>query len=137
MSYHGHLLLLSSHPSKAFRPSSNRRKHGVLQRIFLHRRLGRLFKSFPIIPILLSDAILKRIIRQRLNKQVPHGIEHGANLGAGFPVFRLQQAQADVAERVVGYVGVVDAGDELERWRLEGVVGWQGEDEAEAAGVVD
>lgn len=115
-------------------PSSGARwKHGLVLGILLRILLGLLLPRRPIPPKLLGDGLLKGIVGQWLNKQVPHGLEDGDDLGRGLPVLGLKNGEANVADAVVGDVGVVDAGDELDGGRLEGVVGGQGEDEAEGA----
>lgn len=88
---------------------------GVLPRLLL--------VGVAVAAVLLCDPILERIVGQRLDKQVPDGFQHGGDLGARLPVLRLEDAEADVAEGVVGDVGVVDAGEELDGRRLEGVLG--------------
>ena len=87
----------------------------------------------PILPPLLRNGFLQGIIRVRLYKELPHSFEHAQNLGAWFPILRLEDPKTHVTKTVVGHVGVVDTGDEFDSGGFEGVVGWQGEDEAEAA----
>lgn len=93
-------------------------------------------KGGAIVAILVGDALLEGVVGLRLDEEVANGLEDGADLGAGLPVLGLEQAEADGAGGVVGDVGVVDAGDELDDGRLEGVVDGELEDEAEAARVV-
>lgn len=104
--------------------------------MLLHHALDIPLPAFAIPSKLLRDALLERVIGGGLDEQVADGLEDSADLGAGLPVLGLEQAEADVAQRVVGDVGVVDAGDELDDGGLEGVVGGEGEDEAEFAGGV-
>lgn len=105
--------------------------------VLVHEGLCVLLKRRPVAPVLLGDPILERVLGQRLDEEVPHGLEDGEDLCAGLPVLALEKAEADVAEGVVCDVGVVDAGDELDDGGLEGVVGGEGDEQAEAARVVD
>lgn len=91
----------------------------------------------PIILELLCDSVVERVVRLRLEEEIVEGLEDVDNFGAGLPVLWLEQGQADVARALVRHVGVVDAGDELDDRRLEGVVCRQGEEDAELAGRVD
>lgn len=113
-----------------------RKSRSLALGIPLHIRLRILIKLRPIRPILVGDPSLQRIIRLRLSKQVPHGLQHRRQPRRRLPRIGLQDGQADVAEAVVGDVGVVDARGELGHGRLEGVVGGEVEEHAEgAAGV--
>ena len=125
-------ILHLSHPL----PSSlrrRRRKDHLPHRILLHHNLDRLLPTFSIPPILLRDPLLQRIIRRRLNQQIPHSLQHGPDLGTRLPVLRLQQSQAHITQRIVGNVWVVDARDELDDGGFEGVVGGQREEQAKGA----
>lgn len=116
--------------------SPNRWENGILQSEVRDMLLGYLLKLWPIVLVLLGDAVLERVIGLRLDEQVAQGLEDGADAGRGLPRLGLEDAEANVAEGVVCDVGVVDAGDELDDRRLEGVVGGEEELQAEAAGVV-
>lgn len=89
----------------------------------------------PIVAVLVGDALLERVVGLGLDEQVADGLEDGDDLCAGLPVLGLEDAEADVAEGVVCDVWVVEAGDELDDGRLEGVVGGEDEEDAEAAWV--
>lgn len=95
-----------------------------------------LLPASPVIPVFLGDAVFERVVGLGLDEQVSEGLENGADLGGGLPDVGLEQTEADAAEGVVGDVGVVDAGQELDDGGLEGVVGGQGKEDAEAARVV-
>lgn len=97
--------------------------------------LGLLLPRGPVVAVLVCDALLERVVGLGLDEQVAHGLEDGDDLGTGLPVLGLEDAETDVAQGVVCDVGVVEAGDELDDGRLEGVVGGEGEDDAEAAWV--
>lgn len=116
--------------------SHNGRKHGLPHGIPLNLLLGSLVKSLPLRLVLLGNALLERAIKLRFLEKIGEGLENGADLCAGLPGVGLEEAEADVAERVVCHVGVVDARGELDNGGLEGVVGGQGEDDTEAAWVV-
>lgn len=111
------------------------REDWVLKRILSDLSLGLLLPRGPIVAILVGDAFLERVVGLGLDEQVADGLEHGDDFGAGLPVLGLEDAEADVAEGVVCDVWVVEAGDELDDWGLEGVVGGEGEEDAEAAWV--
>lgn len=85
---------------------------------------------------LVGDAILERVVGLGVLEQGGEGLEDGDNLGRGLPLVGFEDGEADVAERVVCHVGVVDAGEEAHGGGLEGVVGGQGEEDGEAARVV-
>lgn len=116
--------------------SHNRWKHGLPRGKPLNVVLDGLVKGVPLRLVLLGDALLEGAVELGLLEQVGEGLEDGADLCAGLPGVGLEEAEADVAEGVVCHVGVVDAGGELDDGGLEGVVGGQGEDDAEAARVV-
>lgn len=80
--------------------------------------------------VLVCNTLLQGVIWLRLNEQIPNCVENSGNLGRGFPVLGLEDAETDVSEGVVGDVGVVDAGDEAHRGWFEGV--FDGESEQEA-----
>jgi hypothetical protein len=100
---------------------------GVLLCMLLERRLVPL--------VLICNPLLQRIIWLRLYEEVPDGFKDGLNLGRGFPVLCLEDTQTDIPNSVVGDVGMVDAGDELDVGCFERVVGREGQDEAEDAAV--
>lgn len=102
-------------------------------RIPLHIRPRILLKLGPIPPILVRNALLERVVRHRLDENIPDGLEDVDDLARGLPVLTLQQTYADVPQRVVGDVGVVDARREVDCGRLERVVDGKLEDQAEAA----
>lgn len=114
-----------------------RRKDGVSHGIPVDEALGRLIKALSVVAVLLRDAVLEGVVGEGLDEEVADGLEHGGDLGRGLPVLRLEEAEADVTEGVVGDVGVVDARGKLGDGGLEGVLGRQGEDDAVAARVVD
>lgn len=98
--------------------------------------LGRLLEQPPLLAVLVGDARLERVVGVRLDEQLAHGLEHGGQLPGGLPVLGLELADADVAVAVVGDVGVVDARGEGHDGGLEGVVGREGDEQAELAAAV-
>lgn len=111
------------------------RENRVLKRILSDLSLGLLLPRGPVVAVLVGDALLERVVGLGLDEQVAHGLEHGGDLCAGLPVLGLEDAEADVAEGVVCDVWVVEPGDELDDGGLEGVVGGEDEEDAEAAWV--
>lgn len=89
----------------------------------------------PVVAVLVGDSLLERVVGLGLDEQVAQGVEDGGDLGRGLPVLGLEDAQADVAEGVVGHVGVVDARGEAHGRRLEGVLDGEGEQDAVLARV--
>ncbi len=78
-----------------------------------------------VVLVLVGDAGLEGVFGVGLDEELAHGLEDGADAAGGLPVLGLEHAEADVAEAVVGHVGVVDARREVHLRRLEGVVGRQ------------
>ena len=115
--------------------SSRGGKLRVLHGVALDELPGLLLPGGSVGAVLVGDAVGEGVVRQGLDEEAAEGAEDGGDLGAGLPVLGLEQAEADAAEGVVADVGVVDAGDELDGGRLEGVVAGQGEQDAEAAAV--
>lgn len=74
---------------------------------------------------LVGDAGLEGVVGVGLDEELADGLEDGAEAAGGLPVLGLEEAEADVAEAVVGHVGVVDARGEADLRRAEGVVGGQ------------
>ena len=83
--------------------------------------------------VLLGDRGLERVVWVGLDEQGAHGLEDARQLGGGLPLVGLEQAEADVAGSVVGDIRVVDAGDEGDLGRGEGVLLGQLDLEAELA----
>lgn len=111
------------------------RKHGLVLGILLGV-IPRMLLPGCLVPlVLVCNPLLERVVGLRLYEEVPDGLEDGQDLGGGLPVLRLEDAQTDVADSVIGDVRVVDAGDELDGGRLEGVVGRESEDDAVDAAV--
>lgn len=82
-----------------------------------------LVKLGPLLGILLRNPSLERIIRVRLNEQLAHGGQDSSHFGRGLPLVRFEETDADVSLGVAGDVGVVDASEEGDFGRGEGV-GW-------------
>lgn len=110
--------------------------HGALG-VALHVRAHILIKLLAVVAVLVGDAGLERVVGHRLGQQGAHSLEHPGQLGGRLPVLGLEQAQADVAQVVVGHVGVVDARRERHRRRLERVLGGERHHQAELAARVD
>lgn len=98
-------------------------KDGLPLGVPLRVLLGPLLPCRPVTSVFVGDALLERVVWLGLDEEVPDGLEDGSDLGRGLPVLRLEDGKADVAHGVVGDVGVVDAGDELDHRGFEGVVG--------------
>lgn len=89
-----------------------------------------------VILVLIRNARLHRIVRVRLDQEVPRHVEHGDDLIRRLPLVGAEHTQAHGALVVVGNVRVVDLGLETETWRLEWVVGREDEEEFEVAALV-
>lgn len=127
-----------SNPPPRLSPSSGSgRKGRVGHGVAIDKGLDVLVKDGAVVAVLVGDALLEGVVGEGLDEQVTEGVEDGADLGAGLPVLGLEQAEADGAGVVVGDVGVVDARDELDDGRLEGVVDGQRQHQPEPARVVD
>lgn len=94
-----------------------------------------LLPARPVVSVLVCDSLLEGVIGLRFDEQVAYGVQHRGNLGGGLPVLGLEDAQAYVAEGVVGDVGVVEAGGEADGGGLEWVFDGEGEEDAVFAGV--
>lgn len=116
--------------------ASRRRKGRLPEGVALHVQLDVPLPGGAVVAELVGDAVLEGVVGLRLDEQGADGVEDGGDLGRGLPLVGLEDGEADVAEGVVGDVGVVDAGEEAQGGGLEGVVGGQGEQQGEAAGVV-
>lgn len=89
-------------------PSILVRKDRLSHSIPLNMSLDTSSPPSPIIPKLVRDPLLERIIRLRFQKQRGNRLQNSRDPRSRLPLIRLQDAEAHVAERVVGDVGVVD-----------------------------
>lgn len=99
----------------------------ILPRLLLERA--------KIVPILIRNPSLDRIIRHGFLEQLSCELEHGADAAAGFPLVGFQHAEAHAAFVIVGDVWVVDLRAEGEGGWFERVGGWEGEIDCEDAGL--
>lgn len=109
----------------------------VLQQTHMtHPLLSTLLKPPPIIPILIRNPRLNRIISIRLQQQIPRHPQHGRNPIRRFPLIRPQHTQTHAPLIIIRDIWVVDFCLEGEGGWFEGVVGWECQQEFEVtAGV--
>jgi hypothetical protein len=102
-------------------------------RVLLDPLLGDLVELAALVLELVGDAGLDGVVRVGLGEHLAGEAQDGGDAVGRLPGVAAQQGQAHAALVVVADVWVVDLGGEVQRRRLEGVLGGEREQQPEVA----